>query len=172
MLRKAPFCMGNFSKNFLNFFSPDGSRIRFPLPGKRRELHHGSAFFASLPSSVVSISPPGKRRGTASGKRLFCISSILGGFDSPYRGNEGERHQEPGRALFSYKRGPLAKYPTGIFCNSPPKMRPTERRFRPLRRATRATRPGSSLPLRSAPWLCATGTRRPRQAEPGRNPRL
>ena len=91
MLRKAPFCMGNFSKNFLNFFSPDGSRIRFPLPGKRRgtasrkrlfcissilggfdfpsgetkgELHHGSAFFASLPSSVVSIPPTGETKGS------------------------------------------------------------------------------------------------------------
>ena len=60
--------MGNFSKNFLNFFSPDGSRIRFPLPGKRRE--------------------------TASRKRLFCISSISSGFDFPSGETKGNSIRE------------------------------------------------------------------------------
>ena len=83
MLRKAPFCMGDFSKNFLSFFSPDGSRIRFPLPGKRR--------------------------GTVSGKRLFCISSIPVGFDFPYQGNEGEQHQ--GSAFFASLPSSLVSIP-------------------------------------------------------------
>ena len=74
--------------------------------------------------------------------------------------------------LFSCKKFFSLQPPTGSLQIHFSKMRPTDRVFRPLRRATRAPRPGSSLPLRSAPWLCATGTRRPRQAEPGRNPRL
>ena len=101
----------------------------------------------------------------------FCIASILGGFDFPYRGNEEKLHQErtqgfsaaapvgalivchwyPG-PLFSCKRGPLVKYPPGIFHNSPPKMRPTVRvrgEFRSLRRAARGSSPLD--PRRGAP---------------------
>ncbi len=45
------------------------------------------------------------------------------------------------RPLFSCKRGPLGKHPTGIFPNSPPKMRPAERVFRPLRWAAKGLCP-------------------------------
>ena len=48
------------------------------------------------------------------------------------------RHTAP---LFSCKRGPLGKYSPGIFPNSPPKMRPTEKEFRPLRWATKGLCP-------------------------------
>ncbi len=125
MLRKAPFCMGNFSKNFLNFFSPDGSRIRFPLPGKRRETASrkrlfcissilggfdflsgeteeataGKPFFASFPSSVVRF-PLWGNEGCHSREAALCISSILGNSDFSLRKNRGKQHQEPGRKTF------------------------------------------------------------------------
>ena len=38
--------------------------FRFPLRGNEGEQHQGSAFFASLPSSVVSIPPTGETKGS------------------------------------------------------------------------------------------------------------
>ena len=149
MLRKAPFCMGNFSKNFFKFlFARRFEDSISPTRETKGNCVREAPFLHLFHLQWFRFPLPGKRRGTASGKRLFCISSILGGFDSPYRGNEGERHQEPGRALFSYKRGPLAKYPTGIFCNSPPKMRPTDRGIPPIAMGGQG----------SSPWVFAAAS--------------
>ena len=72
--------------------------------------------------------------------------------------SSGERRKAPSGTsqgpFFLAKGALLQNIPQGYFAIHPPKMRPTEREFRPLRWATRAPRPG------------------PRQAEPGRNPRL
>lgn len=43
--------------------------------------------------------------------------------------------------FFSCKKGPLEKHPTGIFFNSPPKMRPPAKGFRPLRRTAKGALP-------------------------------
>ena len=92
-----------------------------------RPLFLARSFFRLLPP-VVSIPSSGERRKASSGAS-----------------------QGP---FFLAKGALLQNIPQGYFAIHPPKMRPTEREFRPLRWATRAPRPG------------------PRQAEPGRNPRL
>ena len=73
----------------------------------------------------------------------FFVSSP-GGFDSLFRGTkEGTIRNQPG-PLFSCKRGPLAKHPTGIFCNSPPENAPYGKRVSPIAMGDQGSSPWTS----------------------------
>ena len=102
-------------------------------------------------SPVILIFPWGKTEGNdiRNGEENFSLPLRVrhaGGMRIASTEPAGEngalivchRHTGP---LFSCKRGPLGKHPTGIFPNSPPKMRPAERVFRPLRWAAKGLCP-------------------------------
>ena len=131
--------------------------------------------FFSLPSPVVSVPPSGETKASIIRSQAgplfllgrFFVSTIPGGFDSPFRGTKEGRIRNVLRAPFFFQKGPSCKTSPRDILQFTPENAPYGKESFAL-----CGRPGSSLPLRSAPWLCATGTRRPRQAEPGRNPRL
>ena len=101
----------------------------------------------------VSISPLGKHG--ISGRR-FSIFPL--GKRRKASSGAGQKN------FFSFKKFFSLQPPTGSLQIHFSKMRPADGVFRPLRWAAKGSAFGirqSSLPLRSAPWLCATGTRRP-----------
>ena len=61
--------------------------------------------------------------GTCRGVRIPAVFSVCARYS---------RIRNVAGPLFSCKRGPLEKYPTGIFFNSPPKMRPAAMRVSPI----------------------------------------
>ncbi len=106
MLRKAPFCMGNFSKNFFKFLfairfedsiSPTretkGNCVReapflhlfhlrwFDFPfGETKDAIAGELLFASLPSSEILIFPYGKTEGNnirSQAEKLFFLQKVF-----------------------------------------------------------------------------------------------
>ena len=105
MLRKAPFCMGDFSKNFFKFLFARRFVVSTSSPGKRRKPQQGSRFlhlfhlrwfdfpfgetkdaiagkllFASLPSSEILIFPYGKTEGNnirSQAEKLFFLQKVF-----------------------------------------------------------------------------------------------
>ena len=107
-----------------------------------------------LLAPVVSISSTGETEGTIAEKLLFASFPSPMILIFPCGKTEGSDIRNEEEKLFFCKKFFSLQPPTGRLQIHFSKMRPTDRVFRPLRRATRAPRPG------------------PRQAEPGCNPRL